>query len=114
MARYIRNYLANSANSFNVLPANAGLENLNIEAQIGEYNRQLLERNNLVANSSTSNPLVVNMDNQLDGIRQAILQSIDNYIVTLTSSIRASQNRRVCRPTPRRHAICSASSASRK
>ena len=92
MARYIRNYLANSANSFNVLPANAGLENLNIEAQIGEYNRQLLERNNLVANSSTSNPLVVNMDNQLDGIRQAILQSIDNYIVTLTSSIRASQN----------------------
>lgn len=91
MARYIRNYLANSANSFNVLPANSGLENLNIESQIGEYNKKLLERNNLVENSSTSNPLVINMDNQLDGIRQAILQSIDNYIVTLNSQIRAAQ-----------------------
>lgn len=91
MARYIRNYLANSANSFNVLPANSGLENLNIEQQITEYNKQLLERNNLVENSSTANPLVITMDNQLDGIRQAILQSIDNYIVTLNSYIRAAQ-----------------------
>jgi capsular exopolysaccharide synthesis family protein len=91
MARYIRNYLANSSNSFNILPANAGLENLNIETQISEYNKQLIERNNLVANSSTSNPIVVSLDNQLDGIRQAILQSIDNYIVTLNSNIRAAQ-----------------------
>lgn len=91
MARYIRNYLANSANSFNVLPANSGLENLNIEQQIAEYNKQLLERNNLVENSSTANPLVVTIDNQLDGIRQAILQSIDNYIVTLNTYIRAAQ-----------------------
>lgn len=91
MARYIRNYLANSANSFNVLPANSGLENLNIENQIAEYNKMLLERNNLVQNSSTANPLVANMDNQLDGIRQAVLQSIDNYIVTLNANIRAAQ-----------------------
>lgn len=91
MARYIRNYLANSANSFNVLPANSGLENLNIEQQIAEYNRMLLERNNLAENSSTANPLVINFDNQLDGIRQAILQSIDNYMVTLNSQIRAAQ-----------------------
>lgn len=38
MARYIRNYLSNSANSFNVLPANSGLENLSIEGQITAYN----------------------------------------------------------------------------
>lgn len=91
MARYIRNYLANSANSFNVLPANSGLENLNIEQQIAEYNKMLLQRNNLVQNSSTSNPLVASMDTQLDGIRQAVLQSIDNYIVTLNAGIRAAQ-----------------------
>lgn len=91
MARYIRNYLGNSANSFNVLPANSGLENLNIEQQISEYNKMLLQRNNLVQNSSTSNPLVVTMDAQLDGLRQAVLQSIDNYIVTLNAGIRAAQ-----------------------
>ena len=92
MARYIRSYLGNTANSFNVLPANSGIENLNIEQQIAEYNKKLLERNNLVDNSSTSNPLVVNLDNHLDGLRQSILQSIDNYIVTLNATIRAEQS----------------------
>lgn len=92
MARYIRDYLTNSANSFNVLPANAGLENLNIENQISSYNQRLLERNNLVDNSSTSNPLVVDMDNQLAGMRQAILQSIDNYVVTLNSQVSTARS----------------------
>lgn len=91
-ARYIRSYLANSANSFNVLPANAGLENLNIESQIAAYNEQLLRRNNLVENSSTANPLVADMDSRLDGMRRAILQSIDNYVVTLNSAVSAARS----------------------
>jgi len=94
MANYIRSYLTNSANSFNVLPANAGLENLNIESQISAYNTRLLERNNLVENSSTSNPLVVDMDNQLAGMRQAILASIDNYVVTLNSEVTTAERSR--------------------
>lgn len=94
MANYIRSYLTNSANSFNVLPANAGLENFNIESQIQDYNKHLLERNNLVENSSTSNPLVVDLDNQLAGMRQAILQSIDNYVVTLKSQVRTAESSR--------------------
>ena len=94
MARYIRSYLANSANSFNVLPANAGLENLNIETQIAAYNTRLLERNNLVENSSTANPLVADMDSQLAGMRQAILQSIDNYVVTLNSAVSTAESSR--------------------
>lgn len=91
MARYIRDYLANSANSFNVLPANTGLQNLSVETQITEYNKLLLNRNNLVENSSASNPLVVDIDSQLAGMRQAITQSIDNYMVTLNASIRAAE-----------------------
>lgn len=92
MARYIRDYLTNSANSFNVLPANSGLDNLNIENQISQYNQRLLERNNLADNSSASNPLVVDMDNQLAGMRQAILQSIDNYVVTLNSQVHTARS----------------------
>ncbi|MDE6126956.1 MAG: P-loop NTPase, partial [Muribaculaceae bacterium] len=91
MARYLRDYLANSANTFNVLPANAGLQNLSVESQIAEYNKLLLSRNNLVENSSDSNPIVVDLDSQLEGMRQAIVQSIDNYIVTLNASVRAAE-----------------------
>ncbi len=92
MARYIRSYLVNSANTFNVLPANSGIENLNIETQIAAYNTRLLERNNLVENSSTENPLVVDMDSQLKGMREAIIQSIDNYVVTLNSAVTTARN----------------------
>ena len=55
MTRYIRNYLANDANRTQLLPANSGIESANIESQIAEYNKQLLQRNSLVANSSAEN-----------------------------------------------------------
>ena len=62
MARYIRDYLTNESNKFQMIPANSGIESHGITSQINEYNQQLLERNSLVANSSTKNPLVIQMD----------------------------------------------------
>lgn len=89
MTRYIRNYLANDANRTQLLPANSGIESANIESQIAEYNKQLLQRNSLVANSSAENPLVVDMDQALASMRGAIIRSIDNQIVTLNSQIKS-------------------------
>ncbi len=89
MTRYIRNYLANDANRTQLLPANSGIESANIESQIAEYNKQLLQRNSLVANSSAENPLVVDMDQALTSMRGAIIRSIDNQIVTLNSQIKS-------------------------
>mgnify|MGYP000638429777 FL=1 len=89
MTRYIRNYLANDANRTQLLPANSGIESANIESQIAEYNKQLLQRNSLVTNSSTENPLVVDMDQALASMREAIIRSIDNQIVTLNSQIKS-------------------------
>ena len=89
MTRYIRNYLANDANRTQLLPANSGIESVNIESQIAEYNKQLLQRNSLVANSSAENPLVVDMDQALASMRGAIIRSIDNQIVTLNSQIKS-------------------------
>ena len=91
MTRYIRNYLSNDANRTQLLPANSGIESANIESQIAEYNKQLLQRNSLVANSSTENPLVVDMDQALASMRGAIIKSIDNQIVTLNAQIRSLQ-----------------------
>ena len=91
MTRYIRSYLANDANRTQLLPANSGIESANIESQIAEYNKQLLQRNSLVANSSTENPLVVDMDQALASMRGAIIKSIDNQIVTLNAQIKSLQ-----------------------
>lgn len=91
MTRYIRNYLTNDANRTQLLPANSGIENANIESQITEYNKQLLQRNSLVANSSTENPLVVDMDQALASMWGAIVRSIDNQVVTLNEQIKSLQ-----------------------
>lgn len=91
MARYIRNYLTSETNKFQLLPVNSGIDNPTIAAQISEYNAKLLDRNGLVSQSSTSNPLVLEMDKQLAGMRAALMRSIDNQLVSLNEQIRSQQ-----------------------
>lgn len=91
MTRYVRNYLSDENNRTQLLPANSGIESTNIESQISEYNTKLLQRNSLVANSSTQNPLVVDMDQALSEMRRAIITSIDNQILTLNTQIASLQ-----------------------
>lgn len=93
MARYIRNYLTSETNKFQLLPANSGIDNPTIAAQITEYNNKLLDRNGLVSQSSTQNPLVVEMDKSLTGLRSALVRSIDNQLVSLNEQIRSQQGR---------------------
>lgn len=91
MAKYIRNYLNNSENTHKLLPTNAGITNMNISNQIGQYNTKILERNSLVSQSSTSNPLVSEMDQQLSAMRQALIASIDNEVVSLSAQIKSQE-----------------------
>lgn len=70
-----------------LLPANSGIENVNLERQIGEYNALLLRRNSLLANSSEKNPLVIDMTQSLADIKQAMISSVDNLIVSLHTQI---------------------------
>lgn len=91
MANYIRNYLANESNKNQLLPANSGIDNANIEKLISEYNDKQIQRNSLIANSSERNPLVADLDRALASMRQSILHSIDNQVVTLKTQIHTFQ-----------------------
>ena len=92
MARYILNYMMSGNGDNQLLPTNSGIESSGIERQISEYNALQLQRNNLVANSSESNPIVVEMDNSLEAMRGAIVTSINNHIATLGTQIEAIEN----------------------
>ncbi len=88
MTRYIRSYLtAESSNQ--LLPANTGVDNANIQTLIGEYNSTVLQRNSLVSKSSESNPLVAQIDKGLEQQRQAIIRTIDNEIINLNTQLQA-------------------------
>lgn len=89
MTRYIKGYLTNESNRFQLLPVNSGIDNQNIASQINEYNEKLLERNGLLAQSSIKNPLVVEMDASLSAMRLALATSIDNQLVALNEQIKS-------------------------
>ena len=91
MARYIKKYLCNDANKYQLLPANSGIEATGIESQISDYNKILLQRNSLVANSSEANPIVADLDAGLKTMRSAIIHSISNVVTTLSSQLSSLQ-----------------------
>ena len=69
IARYMRDFINNPAHATSVLPVNTGIGDINIETRISEYNKMLLGRNNIAANSSESNPVVKDYDASLTGTR---------------------------------------------
>lgn len=87
MSDYIKEYLSEDANNTRAFPGNVGIQNANIENQINQYNSRLLERNSIAANSSSRNPVVADMDKQLESLRQAILSAVDNHIMSLKTQI---------------------------
>ena len=86
MARYLKNYISNEGKN-QVLPVNSGLSNTNIEALVSEYNTLVMQRNSYLANTSEANPLVVDIDSRLASLRKSILSSIDNAIVSLSTTV---------------------------
>ncbi|MDE6175339.1 MAG: polysaccharide biosynthesis tyrosine autokinase [Duncaniella sp.] len=94
MTRYIRSYLSADGNMNQVLPINTGVDNVDIQAQITEYNDKILQRNNLISKSSDKNPLVISLDEQLASLRNAIIASVDNSIVALNTKIKNLQGAR--------------------
>ena len=56
---------------------------MNVNTQIAEYNETLLKRDRLLAQSSENNPLVVDLNANLEALKVAVNRSIDNLISTL-------------------------------
>jgi len=91
MVRYVRNYVTDPSHANQLLPASSGIGNAAVEAQIATYNEKLLQRNNLVANSSEQNPLVADLDVTLANLKGAIVNSLDNTQATLNAQLATVQ-----------------------
>lgn len=93
MASFLKEYVNNPANTYNVIPVNTGVGNDVLARQITDYNTLLLNRNNLASNSSANNPLVADYDHQLKGQREAIVKAVNTNInqlkVTLSNMEKA-------------------------
>ena len=83
IAKFIRDYLNDPANSMSLIPSNLGLTSGSVEAQIKEYNEIVLQRDRLLTGSGENNPLIADLNASLSSIRSAILRSVENLIATL-------------------------------
>jgi capsular exopolysaccharide synthesis family protein len=88
-AKFIRKYLDDQNKITELLPTNSGLNDFNIASQITEYNTLLLNRNRLIENSSERNTSIMDMNNSLNAMKQSIIRTVDNLIVTLNLQLSA-------------------------
>ncbi len=76
-------YIINCAQKFEtggLLPSNLGINNIAIENKIETFNTIQLERNKLLLTSNIKNPLIINIDDQLNQIRNSLIESLHNQL----------------------------------
>lgn len=90
MTKYILDYIRNTSTEQNLIPAStvvmSGASSA-LASQIEEYNRNLLEYKRLIANSSQSNPMIVDLGAQISSVRNIIISSLESHIEGLEMQI---------------------------
>ncbi len=69
------NYMSKAGVS-QTIPSNVGLGSPTASANINSYNQLILERNKLLENATTQNPLVIDLSKQINNLRSAILDGL--------------------------------------
>ena len=73
--------------SYQILPANIGIENESVNALVTSYNTVVTQRNNLLISATTKSPMVLQLSSQLDNAKAAIVIGVNRYIEGLETSL---------------------------
>lgn len=75
--------LIETQENFDIIPSNIGLSDPSIANAAAKYNQLVAERNRLLKSSNEKNPVIVNLDEQLRGLKrtmQSSLNSVENNL----------------------------------
>lgn len=81
------NYLQNSE-EINLLPANLGIAEGGMDGLINNYNELVINRNKLLRSSTSQNPVVVNLENQINQLKGSIISGLLNVRNSIETNIR--------------------------
>lgn len=76
LIEFLRQYIDNPENRFEVIPANVGITDLTLTAAITQYNEMLIERKRLLRTSNEKNPAVVNLDISIEATRKSVITTV--------------------------------------
>ena len=74
----LRKYM--KGNEYEVLPANIGLQDAGLVAQIDRYNEMLVERKRLLRTSTENNPTIVNLDTSIRAMKMNVEVTLDRTL----------------------------------
>ncbi|WP_340077613.1 polysaccharide biosynthesis tyrosine autokinase [Leptobacterium sp. I13] len=86
MVNYMNDYVEEQS-SYELIPSNIGLSDPSITSITSKYNELVLERQRLLKSSSEKNPIIVNLNQQLDGLKQGMQQSLRNLSNSLNIQV---------------------------
>ncbi|MDB2587253.1 polysaccharide biosynthesis tyrosine autokinase [Flavobacteriaceae bacterium] len=73
--------------NYDLLPANVGVENQSLNELVASYNEAVTKRKSLLVSATEQSPLVIELSNQLNDTRAAIITGITRYIDGLNVSL---------------------------
>jgi len=91
IAKALLEKLQNQA-SYQILPANIGIENTSVNTLVDSYNKVVTQRNNLLMSATTKSPMVMQLSSQLDSAKAAIIKGVTRYIEGLQTSLDGFKN----------------------
>ncbi|WP_181364022.1 GumC family protein [Algibacter marinivivus] len=80
-------------NSFERIPSNIGLTDGSVNSTASKYNELLDNRDRLLKSSNEKNPIIVNLDQQLNALKNSLKESLNNSANTISLQIRSLENR---------------------
>lgn len=90
MVNYMKSLV--SDNTFERIPSNVGLSDVSINTMAANFNQLLDDRDRLLKSSNEKNPIVVNLDQQINNVKNSLRQSLNNLSKTIGLKIRSLEN----------------------
>ncbi len=75
---YMSDHITENDAESDLLPSNIGLQDPNVAQITKNHNDLVLQRNRILKNSSEKNPTVINLDNQINALKENLNQSLEN------------------------------------
>ncbi len=76
-----------SQEGYEVLPSNIGLADASIAATTAKWNQLVSQRERLLKSSNEKNPIIVNLDQELDGLKRSMQSSLNSMTNTLNLQV---------------------------
>ena len=89
LVNFLYEYLNDHPDNDELLPTNLGFDDVSINEAANEFNKLALEKNRLLSHSSTKNPAVVKLENDLRSIKT----SLNTSLLNLKSSLKLEVSR---------------------